>query len=66
MTRSCFYFQSTVLERRLERGVMSIEYALLISLILVVILGSVVLLGDKTSNLYDYVSNNVVAALSRN
>lgn len=51
---------------RLQRGVTSIEYALLGALIAMVIVGAVSNVGLSVGNFYNYVAEQVGCAVSRN
>jgi pilus assembly protein Flp/PilA len=42
-----------------ERGVTAVEYAVMLSLIVVVLLGSVALVGDKTNGLWTSIQTNL-------
>jgi pilus assembly protein Flp/PilA len=42
-----------------ERGVTSIEYALLASLIAMVVLGGMLVLGVSVKNLYDFIASKL-------
>lgn len=53
MRKKLIYFKNFIFE---ENGVSSIEYALIASLIAMVIIGSVAVLGDSVQNLYERVS----------
>jgi pilus assembly protein Flp/PilA len=50
--------------RRYERGVTSVEYALVGALIAVVIAGSVTVVGTRLGGLYDTISAGVACASS--
>lgn len=62
MTRQKIHFGLPVINAtwcRDERAVTSIEYALIASLIAIVILGAVATTGENLSNAYSYVANCV-------
>jgi pilus assembly protein Flp/PilA len=44
-----------------RRGATAIEYALIVSLIFLVIVTSVTLFGQKTTNMYDFISATIAA-----
>jgi pilus assembly protein Flp/PilA len=44
-----------------QRGATAIEYALIVSLIFLVIVTSVTLFGQKTTNMYDFISTTIGA-----
>ena len=47
-----------------ERGATAIEYALIVSLIFLVIVTSVTLFGTKTTNMFNFISTTIGAAIS--
>jgi pilus assembly protein Flp/PilA len=46
-----------------ERGATAIEYALIVSLIFLVIVTSVTLFGSKTNGMYNFISTSIGTAI---
>jgi pilus assembly protein Flp/PilA len=59
MTKALASVQTKLFFLRDEKGATAVEYGLMVALIAVVIIGAVMLLGGKLSNIFTNVSNSI-------